>query len=385
MTTQTPPAAAPPHMRRGVLLLNLGSPDSTEVSDVRRYLREFLSDERVLDIPAPLRQTILNLFILPTRPKKSAEAYTKVWTEEGSPLIVTTYRVADALGERIDLPVEVGMRYGSPSTAQGVRALKNRGVEEVLVVPLYPHYAMSSYETAVAKAQQEFREIAPEIRVTVQPPFFDSPEYIDALYEVARPFIEDQESFDHLLFSYHGIPERHIRKGDPSGCFCLQYEDCCKRTHPVHSVCYRHQCYATTWALAARAGLSPSQYSVSFQSRLGSDPWLTPYTDKVLEQLPSRGVKRLVVICPAFVSDCLETIEEMGMEGKETFQDAGGKSFVYIPCLNDHPAWIRVLEGFVRDFEDDAHDVAPHATETSYDDGTARDDRAHASTQLQQN
>lgn len=334
--------------RRGVMLVNLGSPDSTEVEDVRRYLREFLSDPRVLDIPTPVRQTILNLFILPFRPRDSAEAYEKIWAEDGSPLIISTYKIAELLAERIDVPVEVGMRYGNPSSEEGLRRLRARGVTDLLVIPLYPHYAMSSYETAVAKVQRAAREVAPEMRLTFQPPYYQDTDYIEALHAVAAPHLE--QGYDHVLFSYHGVPERHIRKGDPSGCYCLEYEDCCEREHPAQAMCYRHQCFATTRAFAARAGLPEDRYSVSFQSRLGSDPWLTPYTDKELERFPSQGVKRLLVMCPAFISDCLETLEEINMEGREIFLDAGGKSFTYIPCLNEHPRWIDVLERFVRDF-----------------------------------
>lgn len=335
--------------KKGVVLLNLGSPDSTKVEDVRTYLREFLSDPRVIDYPAPLRAAILNLFILPFRPKKSAEAYKKIWEEDGSPLITTTYKVGDALSDRVDVPVEVGMRYGNPSTEEAIRRLRARGVTEILAIPLYPHYAMSSYETAVAKVQDAVKEVAPEVKLTIQPPYFDDPDYIDALYEVAKPHLESGD-YDHILFSYHGIPERHLRKSDPSRCYCLQYEDCCRRAHPAHSVCYRHQTHKTTWELAERAGIPKGKYSISYQSRLGSDPWLEPYTDKELERFPTLGVKKLLVICPAFVSDCLETLEEIGMEGKETFEDAGGKEFTYIPCLNEHERWIDVLEKFVTEY-----------------------------------
>ncbi len=337
-----------PH-RHGILLLNLGSPDSTSVPDVRRYLREFLSDERVIDIPGPIRQLVLNLFILPFRPKKSAEAYKEIWTDEGSPLIIMTYRCAELLQERLKIPVEVGMRYGNPSTEDAIRRLKARGVQEVLAIPLYPHYAMSSYETAVAKAQDAIEKVAPELRLTIQPPYYKDPDYIDALVDTAKPYLEDK-SIDHVLFSYHGIPERHLRKSDPSGCYCLNYENCCDREHPAHAVCYRHQTFATTKAFAARMGMDKGQYSVSFQSRLGRDPWLQPYTDAELERFPTQGIKHIAVICPAFVSDCLETLEEIAMEGQEDFIKAGGKQFTYIPCLNDHPRWIDVLEKFSRDF-----------------------------------
>jgi ferrochelatase len=337
-------------MTRGVLLVNLGSPESTDPADVREYLREFLSDDRVLDSPKLVQQTVLNLFILPFRPKRSAEAYQKIWTDEGSPLIISTESQRDLLRDRLDMPVEMGMRYGSPTTADGIRRLVSQGVDEIFLVPLYPHYAMSSYETAVAKAREELAKISPTTRMTVQPPFYEAPDYIDALYEVARPHLEQNE-WDALLFSYHGIPERHLRKGDPSGCYCLQTADCCDVQNPVHSMCYRAQCFATTRAFARRAGLSSEQWRLSFQSRLGREPWLTPYTDVELERFPSQGIKRLLVMCPAFVSDCLETLEEINMEGRHTFIEAGGHEFTYIPCLNDHSAWIDVLERMVGDWE----------------------------------
>ena len=335
--------------RDGILLLNLGSPDSPQVADVRRYLREFLSDERVLDAPAPIRQLVLNLFILPFRPQKSAEAYASIWTEQGSPLITMTYRCAELLAERLSIPVEVGMRYGNPSTEEAIRRLKARGVRRLLAIPLYPHYAMSSYETAVAKVQRALAQLAPQMELTVEPPYYADPRYIEALHAVSEPYLRDQE-VDHVLFSYHGIPERHLRRSDPSGCYCLKYEDCCERAHPAHAVCYRHQTLVTTRLLAARAELEPDRYSISFQSRLGRDPWLKPYTDHQLERFPSRGIKRLAVLCPAFTSDCLETLEEIAMEGEEEFLRAGGKTFIYIPCLNDHPTWIDALESFSRRF-----------------------------------
>ncbi len=336
--------------KRGVLLANLGSPDSTEVGDVRRYLREFLSDDRVLDAPKPIQQGVLNLFILPFRPRKSAEAYEKIWTDEGSPLIISTYKIRDLLAERIDLPVEVCMRYGNPSTEAGVRALLAQGVTEIFLIPLYPHYAMSSYETAVVRVRETVRQEAPHVDLYVQPPFFADDDYIEALYKTAKPFL-DKGNFDKLLFSYHGIPERHLRKSDPSKAYCLADPNCCEKADPVHATCYRAQCYATSRKFAERAGLSRDQWFLSFQSRLGSDPWLTPYTDQTLEEFPAEGVKRVAVMCPAFISDCLETLEEIAMEGKEEFIEAGGESFEYIPCLNESEAWIDVLVRFVTDFE----------------------------------
>lgn len=338
-----------PYRRAGVLLVNLGSPESTRVDDVREYLREFLSDPRVLDIPELPRKAVLNLFILPFRPKKSAEAYETIWTPEGSPLILTTKRVAALLAEKTELPIEVGMRYGNPSIASAISALVNRGVDHIFLIPLYPHYAMSSYETVVARTQEILEEHHPTVGLTIQPPFFNDPDYIEALMAPALPYLE--QDYDHILFSYHGVPERHIRKGDPSGCYCLRVKDCCNTAHPAQAMCYRAQCVATTREFAKRAGIPKDKYTVTFQSRLGRDPWLKPYTDETLERLPSANVKRLLVISPAFVADCLETLEEIAEEGRETFMEAGGKQYDMIPCMNEHPRWIEVLAKFVQQFE----------------------------------
>lgn len=335
----------------GVLLVNLGSPDSTNEDDVREYLREFLSDDRVIDSPKLVQQAVLNLFILPKRPADSAHAYEQIWTDEGSPLVVSTVKQRDLLRERVDMPVEIGMRYGNPSTADGVRRLVAQGVEEIFLVPLYPHYAMSSWETAFAKALEDVRTIAPSTRVVTQPPFYADDDYIDALVEVARPALEGEE-WDALLFSYHGIPARHVRQTDPTKCWCLQTDYCCDVYSPAHATCYRAQCFATSRAFVAKAGIPADKWRVSFQSRLGREPWLEPYTDFELERFPSMGIKKLLVMCPAFVSDCLETLEEIDMRGREDFMRAGGHEFTYIPCLNEAPAWIDVLERMVREGRD---------------------------------
>ncbi len=324
----------------GVLLLNLGSPASTEVGDVRTYLREFLMDGRVLDAPKPVRWLVVNGFILPFRPKNSAAAYQRVWTEQGSPLIVTSEKVRKLLDEG-DCPVFLAMNYGEPSIAGEIQRIKDNGITDLFLMPQYPHYAMSSYETVVVKTKQALRETAPEIRTKLLQPFYQDADYLGALETVIRPYLEKRP--DLILFSFHGIPERHLRKSDPSHAHCLASSDCCENCHPAHATCYRHQCYTTAHKTAARLGLSREQYQISFQSRLGRDPWLTPYTDKTLEELPGKGVKRLLVLCPAFVTDCLETLEEISMEGKESFLEAGGEFFEQIPCLNDHPAWIEVL------------------------------------------
>ena len=332
--------------KQGVLLINLGSPDSPAVPDVRRYLREFLMDGRVIDAPYPVRFGIVHLSILPKRPHESAHAYRSIWSPEGSPLIVTSRRVQEALQQRLDLPVELAMRYQNPSVPGALDNLAAQGVTEILLIPLFPHFAMSSYETAVEHVRRLAAKHPAGFTLKVQPPYYNDSGYIEALVESARPFLEGGD--DHLLFSFHGVPERHLRKSDPSGCHCLQEPDCCMRPNPAHATCYRAQCFGTVRTFTQRAGLDPSRYSVAFQSRLGRDPWLQPYTDQELQRLAKRGVKNLLVICPAFVADCLETIEEIGMRGKETFLAAGGEQFTMVPCLNEHPRWIQALQSMVQ-------------------------------------
>jgi ferrochelatase len=335
-------------MKKGVLLVNLGSPDSPSVPDVRRYLREFLMDGRVIDVPWPVRFCIVNFAILPSRPKESAHAYQSVWTPEGSPLIVTSRNVQKKLQARVDVPVELAMRYQNPSIPQALKKLVDEGVDDLLVISLFPHYAMSSFETAMVRVQEVAAQIAPRMRVEIRKAYYDEPDYIAALLASAESYLA--KPFDQLLFSFHGVPERQIRKSDPTGCHCLKVPNCCEVASPSHDVCYRAQCFKTVAAFAKAAGLPKEKYSVAFQSRLGRDPWLSPYTDHELERLAGLGVKRLLVICPAFVSDCLETIEEIGMRGKESFLKAGGLEFTRIPCLNEHPKWIEVLEKMVAAF-----------------------------------
>lgn len=338
--------------RRAVLLSNLGSPDSYAVGDVRRYLDEFLMDARVLDVPWPIRRMIVSWFILPKRPAGSAEAYESIWWDEGSPLVVISERVTGEVRRRLDVPVELSMRYGSPSIADGVdriRAACGDALEEILFVPLYPHYAMSTVETAVVRAREVLAARAPGVRLSVLPPFYDHPSYIAALVESARGYLESD--YDHLLFSYHGLPERHLRKTDPTGRHCLRVSDCCNTPSPAHATCYRAQVFRTTEAFVEKAGIPREKYSVAFQSRLGRDPWLTPFADAEIERLAREGVRRLLVICPAFVSDCLETLEEIGIRGRESFVAAGGEDLTLIPCLNDHPRWIETLSVWCRDGE----------------------------------
>ncbi|MGI0117139.1 ferrochelatase [Zooshikella sp. RANM57] len=328
---------------RAVLLVNLGSPDSPSVTDVRRYLNQFLMDKYVIDLPYLLRRLIVSGFVLPSRPKQSAEAYASIWWPEGSPLKVLTERLTEQLANKTRaVSVRYAMRYGSPSIEQELVSLAHQAdVTEVLVIPLYPHYAMSTVKTCIVELERIVCDQEIRLPVYVHPVFYEDDAYIDALYKVAEPFL--QTAYDHLLFSYHGVPERHIRKDDPTGTYCLSSADCCHQNSAVHSTCYRAQVFKTTEAFVAKAGIEQNKYSVAFQSRLGKAKWLEPYTSKQLVSLASQGVKKLLVMCPAFVSDCLETLEEIAIQGEEIFKAAGGESLTLIPCLNDHEVWTDVL------------------------------------------
>lgn len=333
--------------KRALLLMNLGSPDSTSVKDVRRYLNEFLMDGRVIDIPYLVRSLLVRGIIVPFRAPKSAEAYRSIWTDQGSPLIVLTKQLQEAVQHKITEPVAIAMRYGNPSPRQAYDQLikDHPGLEEVVLLPLYPHYAMSSYETAVEYAKEQHVKGNYPFKLNVIQPFYDDADYIDALSQSIHPYLE--QDYDHILFSYHGIPQRHIRKSDTTGCHCLQVNNCCETVSSAHATCYRHQLVVTTKMVAEKLGIPKEKYSISFQSRLGKG-WLEPFTDKRFEAMPGEGIKKLLVACPAFISDCLETIEEIGEEGKETFMHAGGESFTLIPCLNTHPAWVRTI---IKQFE----------------------------------
>jgi len=334
-------------MSKGVLLVNLGSPDSPSVPDVRRYLNEFLMDGRVIDEPWLMRRFVVGMILI-NRPKETAHAYQKVWTKDGSPLIAISKNVVKKLQPRVKLPIELAMRYQNPSIPDAMRKLAGQGIDDLLLIPLFPQYAMSSFETAVERVREVAFKIAPKMRITVQLPFYKEPDYIAALVMSAEEYLS--KGYDYILFSYHGLPERQIKKSDPTGCHCLAKENCCEVASPAHATCYRAQCFQTTAAFVQNTGVPAGKYSVSFQSRLGKDPWLKPYTDLELERLAKQGVKKLLVMCPAFVSECLETIEEIGMRGRDTFLQAGGKEFAQIPCLNEHPLWIEALEGMIAKF-----------------------------------
>lgn len=323
-------------MKKGVLLINLGSPDSTEVEDVRTYLREFLMDALVIDSPWLVRKAVVELAILPKRPVHSAEAYKKIWWNEGSPLIVISKRLQQKLQQKLSIPVALGMRYKNPSIKAGLHELYEKGVREVLVIPLYPQYTMSSTETVVLKTQEVQKKYFKEMNLTFLNSFYNRPDYIKVLASSIKEKLP--ESFDKLLFSYHGIPERHERKAIEKG-----------KKHPDLPIkTYRDQCFETTELVRQELDLPEEKIMVSFQSRLGKDPWIKPYTDFVLRDLPKEGVKNIAVVAPAFVSDCLETLEEIEMGGKEIFEENGGKSYSYVPCLNDNEQWINVLEKWIK-------------------------------------
>jgi protoporphyrin/coproporphyrin ferrochelatase len=335
-------------MKRAVVLMNLGSPDSTEVKDVKRYLDEFLMDERVIDKPWLLRALLVKGIIVPFRAPKSAEAYKSIWTKDGSPLIVISEQLAKALDKEVEEPVTIAMRYGNPSPKAAYDELlqQNPDLEEVVLVPMYPHYAMSSYETAVEYAKEQYKKGGYSFKLTTIKPYYDNADYLEALAESMKPYLEKE--YDHILFSYHGVPERHIYKGDVTGQHCLKVPNCCEVASKAHEYCYRHQCWQTTKLITEKLGIPREKWGFSFQSRLGRDPWLQPYTAVRFEELPKEGVKKLLVVCPAFVSDCLETLEEIAEEGKEIFLHNGGESFDMIPCLNVHPLWVSTMAKWIK-------------------------------------
>lgn len=325
----------------GLLLINLGTPDAPTTAAVRRYLREFLADPRVLDINPVLRTLLLELVILPFRSPKSAEAYRTIWDpSRGSPLLYHTQDLAagvqSALGTR--WRVVVGMRYGRPSIQAALGELLSAGCTEISVLPLYPQYAASSTGTSCQEVMARAATLwnVPPLRLL--PAFYDQPPFLDAFASVST---EPLRTFapDHVLFSFHGLPERHVDKSHRDRSTCAT-AGCRERVPPEGQACYLAHCFATARGLATRLGLSADRYTVCFQSRLGRTPWLKPYTDVVIDQLAAQGRKRLAVLCPAFVADCLETLEEIGGRAKEQFQAAGGQDLLLVPSLNGSAAWV---------------------------------------------
>lgn len=333
-------------MKKGVLLVNLGSPDSPEPKDVKKYLGEFLMDERVIDVPLWARTLLVKGIILNTRPKASAKAYKKIWWEDGSPLIVLSERLQNKIQKQIDYPVALAMRYGSMTIKKGLQELVDKGVDEVFLIPLYPQFAMATTETILVLAEDVRKANFPNLKLSSLPAFYNNTEYIQVLSNSIANHLKGK-TYEHLLFSYHGVPERHIRKSDITKSHCKIDGSCCSTPSPSHQFCYRHQCKEVTRLVAEKLNLKEGTFSTSFQSRLGFDPWLQPYTDRTIERLGKQGVKNMAIVTPAFVSDCLETLEEIAMEGEEIFHEVGGNSFTTIPCLNDDDQWVALLSKWI--------------------------------------
>lgn len=333
-------------MKKGVLLVNLGSPNSPEPADVKKYLGEFLMDERVIDVPLWARTILVKGIILNTRPKASAAAYKKIWWEEGSPLIVISERLQKKLQQQNNLPIALAMRYGSMTIKKGLQELVDQGVEEVFLIPLYPQFAMATTETILVLAEEIRKQYFPDLKISDLPAFYNREDYIEVLSNSIIKGLKDK-NYDHVLFSYHGVPERHIRKSDITKSHCTIDGSCCVTPSPAHEFCYRHQCKEVTRLVAEKLNFEPGTYSTSFQSRLGFDPWLQPYTDLTIERLGKQGIKNMAIVTPAFVSDCLETLEEIAMEGEEIFHEMGGQDFTTVPCLNDDDEWVALLSKWI--------------------------------------
>jgi len=338
--------------RTALLLLNVGSPDAPRTAEVRRYLAEFLDDPRVLDMPWLPRQLLLRGAILPFRPARSALAYQKIWTEAGSPLIAISRAQAEGLAARLGLPVHLAMRYGRPGLGEAIAAIQAQDIDQVVVLPLFPQYSSAATGSALQACYHAFGALPYVPALQVLPPFWSDPAVLDAYAERARAAFAD-EPVDHLLCSFHGLPERQIRAADRSG-GCLASPGCCEAPGGRITACYKAQCHATARALGERLGLP---CSVGFQSRLGRTPWIQPHSDALYAELPARGVRRIGVLCPSFVADCLETLEEVAIRGREQFLAAGGERFVCVPCPNDSPRFLDALAALVRLRLGETHDT----------------------------
>ena len=335
---------------KGVLLVNLGSPESPTPKDVKPYLDEFLMDKYVIDVPYLLRAFLVRGIILRKRPEKSAEAYAKIWTKEGSPLIVLSKKMHQKVEKLVDIPVALAMRYGTMTILKGLQELHDKGVTEVMLFPLYPQHAMASTTTILVLAEELRAKHFPNMKFNIVPAFYNKPDYIQALANSMKKHLEGFE-YDHLLFSYHGIPERHIRKTDVTKSHCKIDGSCCNTPSPAHEFCYRHQCYETTKQVVKLLGIPEGKYSQTFQSRLAGDKWLQPYTDVEINKMPEKGIKKLAVVTPAFVADCLETLEEIAMEANHQFKEHGGEEFLAIPCVNDEDEWCGVVANWITAFK----------------------------------
>jgi len=336
--------------KTGLLLVNLGTPASPRPVDVRPYLREFLMDPRVIDIPIWKRWPLVNLIIAPFRARTSGEAYSKVWTDRGSPLLFHGHDLVEKVRLRLgpEIAVELAMRYGNPSIQATLRRLTEAGVDRIVVFPLYPQYSSAATGSSLEKVFTAASALWNVPYLQVVPPFYDHPAFIDACADVTRPHVE-RPGVERIYFSFHGLPERHVRRSDVRGGHCLVRDDCCEAIGPANRDCYRAQCYATARALAARLGLPAESWIVCFQSRLGRDPWIQPYTDELLAAEARAGRRKAVITSPAFVADCLETIEELGIRGVETWRENGGESLDLAPCVNAVDSWADAVVSIARE------------------------------------
>ena len=333
-------------MKTGVLLINLGSPKELTKKSVKDYLRVFLSDDYVLDIPKIFQQLILRVFILPFRPKNTLEAYELIWTPEGSPLILSTKSIAKKLSKKTGWDVDYAMRYEDPSIEKALVNFKSKGIYKIIVISLYPHNAMATTITTEMETRIVANKISENFELIFTKPFFDNEIYINTLSNSIKPFIE-KSSFDKIIFSYHGIPKRQAKKTDETGEHCFSTRNCCEIEGEGSKDCYRSHTNIASDLTAKKLGLSEDQWEVAYQSRLGPG-WLTPFTDRRLAELPKEGKENIAILCPSFISDCLETLEEIDIRGRKTFFDAGGKNMTYIPCLNDSEETIALLENLVK-------------------------------------
>ncbi len=334
----------------GLLLVNLGTPQSPRPADVRAYLREFLMDPRVIDLPLWRRWLVVHLLILPFRPQASGRAYAQIWTAEGSPLLTHTRALAAKVAARLgdDVQVEVAMRYGQPSIGSALDRLQQGGAERIVVFPLYPQYSSAATGSSIEKVAREAgrRWTTPYLHYV--PPFYDHPAFIDACAEAARPVIAASAP-DRVFFSFHGLPERHLTRGDATGTHCLRRDDCCSRIGDANRSCYRAQCLVTARLLAQALAIPEARRVVCFQSRLGRTPWIRPYTDELLVSEAKAGARGAVVLCPAFVADCLETIEEIGIRGRRSWIESGGERFALAAAVNSSDAWADAVVTIARE------------------------------------
>ncbi len=335
-------------MKVGVVLLNLGTPDDATVSSVRRYLREFLLDPRVIDLSPLLRYILVYGLILPFRPYKTVKAYAKIWQKEGSPLRLHMQSLAKRLSANLgrEYQVVMGMRYGNPSIRAALKSLNN--CEKIIILPLFPQYSSAATGSAIEEAMREISSNWNIPKVKIINEFYSHKHFVEPYADIIKPYLEGRDSF--LLLSYHGLPERHLDKSICSA-------PCDRKTHcpaigEANYFCYRAQCYQSSALLSGRLGLSSDRFMTAFQSRLGRTPWIKPYTDEVLHALRKKGVVNLVVACPSFVSDCLETLEEIGLQAKDQWLSLGGKEFSLVPCLNDNSGWVQGLSNFIHENTD---------------------------------